>query len=103
MQREKYITNKRCLAYPRCSYVQEWKIGRGQMTEFLTEVDLMSRAVHRHCLPLEGFCIEGGERILVFPYMPNGSVESHLGGACITKGLPLHQIEPADCQSLWVA
>uniref|UniRef100_A0A0D9X8C9 non-specific serine/threonine protein kinase n=1 Tax=Leersia perrieri TaxID=77586 RepID=A0A0D9X8C9_9ORYZ len=46
--------------------------------QFRTEVEMISLAVHRHLLRLVGFCAAGGERLLVYPFMPNGSVASRL-------------------------
>nr|CAB3483103.1 unnamed protein product [Digitaria exilis] len=46
--------------------------------QFRTEVEMISLAVHRHLLRLVGFCAAGGERLLVYPYMSNGSVASRL-------------------------
>ncbi|KAK3121823.1 hypothetical protein QOZ80_8BG0661380 [Eleusine coracana subsp. coracana] len=48
--------------------------------QFRTEVEMISLAVHRHLLRLVGFCAASGERILVYPYMPNGSVAARLRG-----------------------
>lgn len=49
--------------------------------QFRTEVEMISLAVHRHLLRLLGFCAaSSGERLLVYPYMPNGSVASRLRG-----------------------
>ncbi|KAL6596278.1 hypothetical protein ACP70R_047642 [Stipagrostis hirtigluma subsp. patula] len=48
--------------------------------QFRTEVEMISLAVHRHLLRLIGFCAASGERILVYPYMPNGSVAARLRG-----------------------
>ncbi|KAM0851348.1 hypothetical protein ACQ4PT_052482 [Festuca glaucescens] len=50
--------------------------------QFRTEVEMISLAVHRHLLRLVGFCADAasGERLLVYPYMPNGSVASRLRG-----------------------
>ncbi|CAM6125425.1 unnamed protein product [Calypogeia fissa] len=45
---------------------------------FQTEVEMISMAVHRNLLRLQGFCITPSERILVYPFMPNGSVASRL-------------------------
>ncbi|KAL2623891.1 hypothetical protein R1flu_008136 [Riccia fluitans] len=50
-----------------------------------TEVEMISNAVHRNLLRLQGFCTTPSERILVYPYMPNGSVASHLR-ASTTRG-----------------
>ncbi|KAI3971024.1 hypothetical protein MKX01_024671 [Papaver californicum] len=46
--------------------------------QFQTEVELISLAVHRNLLRLCGFCMIDTERLLVYPFMPNGSVASRL-------------------------
>ncbi|WVZ96738.1 hypothetical protein U9M48_042339, partial [Paspalum notatum var. saurae] len=46
--------------------------------QFHTEVEVISLAVHRNLLHLSGFCIANNERLLVYPYMPNGTVASKL-------------------------
>lgn len=48
--------------------------------QFHIEVEVTSLAVHRNLLHLTGFCIENNERLLVYPYMPNGNVASKLRG-----------------------
>ncbi|KAK6913439.1 Leucine-rich repeat-containing N-terminal, plant-type [Dillenia turbinata] len=48
--------------------------------QFQTEVKMISLAVHRNLLRLYGFCITPTERLLVYPYMSNGSVASRLKG-----------------------
>ncbi|XAR49433.1 Non-specific serine/threonine protein kinase [Bertholletia excelsa] len=53
------------------------RIPTGQQ-EFLTEIDMISRAVHRNLLRLRGFCMTATERLLVYPFMVNGSVASCL-------------------------
>lgn len=50
----------------------------GGETQFQTEVELISLAVHRNVLKLYGFCVTSSERLLVYPYMSNGSVASRL-------------------------
>ncbi|ONK81215.1 uncharacterized protein A4U43_C01F26610 [Asparagus officinalis] len=50
----------------------------GGEIQFQTEVEMISLAVHRNLLRLCGFCIADNERLLVYPYMPNGSVASQL-------------------------
>ncbi|KAK8677216.1 hypothetical protein V6N13_142765 [Hibiscus sabdariffa] len=50
----------------------------GGETQFQTEVELISLAVHRNLLRLYGFCITATERLLVYPYMSNGSVATRL-------------------------
>jgi len=51
--------------------------------QFQTEVEIISMAVHRNLLRLIGFCMTTTERLLVFPFMVNGSVESCLRGTFI--------------------
>ncbi|KAL7001313.1 Protein NSP-INTERACTING KINASE 2 [Sarracenia purpurea var. burkii] len=50
----------------------------GGEIQFQTEVEMISLAVHRNLLRLYGFCMTSTERILVYPYMSNGSVASRL-------------------------
>lgn len=52
----------------------------GGEIQFQTEVELISLAVHRNLLRLWGFCSTENERLLVYPYMPNGSVAARLKG-----------------------
>ena len=48
--------------------------------QFQTEVEMIGLAVHRNLLRLYGFCMTPEERLLVYPYMPNGSVADRLRG-----------------------
>ncbi|KAB2047795.1 hypothetical protein ES319_A13G071100v1 [Gossypium barbadense] len=50
----------------------------GGMRQFQTEVEMVSMAVHRNLLRLRGFCMTATERLLVYPFMVNGSVRSCL-------------------------
>lgn len=50
----------------------------GGETQFQTEVEMISLAVHRNLLRLYGFCMTATERLLVYPYMSNGSVAFRL-------------------------
>ncbi|CAA3024487.1 probable LRR receptor-like serine threonine-kinase At5g45780 isoform X1 [Olea europaea subsp. europaea] len=49
----------------------------GEM-QFQTEVEMIGLAVHRNLLRLYGFCMTPEERLLVYPFMPNGSVADRL-------------------------
>lgn len=53
---------------------------QGGELQFQTEVEMISMAVHRNLLRLRGFCMTPTERVLVYPYMENGSVASCLRG-----------------------
>ncbi|CAL1408420.1 unnamed protein product [Linum trigynum] len=50
----------------------------GGEIQFQTEVEMISLAVHRNLLRLYGFCMTNSERLLVYPYMSNGSVATRL-------------------------
>ncbi|KAF8408272.1 hypothetical protein HHK36_007421 [Tetracentron sinense] len=50
----------------------------GREVQFETEVKTISLALHRNLLRLYGFCMTENEQLLVYPYMPNGSVASRL-------------------------
>lgn len=52
----------------------------GGEVQFQTEVEIISLAVHRNLLRLLGFCLTQTERLLVYPFMANGSVASLLRG-----------------------
>ncbi|KAK6281073.1 hypothetical protein POUND7_014898 [Theobroma cacao] len=52
----------------------------GGETQFQAEVKMISLAVHRNLLQLYGFCMTATERLLVYPFMSNGSVATRLKG-----------------------
>ncbi|GAB4847191.1 hypothetical protein Ancab_026201, partial [Ancistrocladus abbreviatus] len=49
-------------------------------TQYTTEVKVISRLRHRNLVQLIGWCHEKGELLLVYEFMPNGSLDSHLFG-----------------------
>lgn len=59
--------------------LKDYNIAGGEV-QFQTEVEMISLAVHRNLLRLCGFCVTDNERLLVYPYMPYGSVASRLRG-----------------------
>lgn len=48
--------------------------------EFCAEVEVLSCAQHRNLVMLIGFCVEERRRLLVYEYICNGSLDSHLYG-----------------------
>ncbi|XP_021896686.1 putative proline-rich receptor-like protein kinase PERK6 [Carica papaya] len=66
--------------------VKSLKSGSGQgEREFQAEVEIISRVHHRHLVSLVGYCIAGGQRMLVYEFLPNDTLEFHLHG----KGRPV--------------
>ncbi|KAJ6827367.1 uncharacterized protein M6B38_368500 [Iris pallida] len=49
------------------------KLGQGEK-QFRAEVSTIGMIQHVNLVPLRGFCCEGSERLLVYDYMPNGSL-----------------------------
>ncbi|CAE5962463.1 unnamed protein product [Arabidopsis arenosa] len=46
--------------------------------EFFAEVMVLSLAQHPNLVNLIGYCVEDDQRVLVYEFMPNGSLEDHL-------------------------
>ncbi|KAL1216000.1 Proline-rich receptor-like protein kinase PERK4 [Cardamine amara subsp. amara] len=66
--------------------VKSLKSGSGQgEREFQAEVDIISRVHHRYLVSLVGYCIADGQRMLVYEFVPNNTLEYHLHG----KNLPV--------------
>ncbi|XP_057969746.1 proline-rich receptor-like protein kinase PERK1 [Malania oleifera] len=65
--------------------VKQLKAGSGQgEREFQAEVEIISRVHHRYLVSLVGYCITGSQRLLIYEFVPNNTLEFHLHG----KGCP---------------
>ncbi|XP_071698338.1 proline-rich receptor-like protein kinase PERK15 [Rutidosis leptorrhynchoides] len=61
--------------------VKQLKVGSGQgEREFQAEVEIISRVHHKHLVSLVGYCISGDQRMLVYEFVPNNTMEFHLHG-----------------------
>ncbi|XP_059296128.1 receptor-like kinase TMK4 [Lycium ferocissimum] len=48
------------------------------LNEFRAEIEVLTKVRHRHLVALHGFCVNGNERLLVYEYMPQGTLGQHL-------------------------
>lgn len=48
---------------------------------FVNELKIISRTIYKNLVPFVGWCQERGKFLLVYEYMPNGSLDQHLFGA----------------------
>ena len=61
--------------------VKQLKIGGSQgEREFRAEVEIISRVHHRHLVSLVGYCISEHQRLLVYDFLPNDTLDHHLHG-----------------------
>nr|TKR83548.1 hypothetical protein D5086_0000263190 [Populus alba] len=48
------------------------------LAEFMSEIAVLTKVRHRHLVALIGYCLDGNERLLVYEYMPQGTLSRHL-------------------------
>ncbi|KAJ3679135.1 hypothetical protein LUZ60_017146 [Juncus effusus] len=58
--------------------------------QFTAEIQVLAQVKHKNLLTLRGYCAEGQERLIVYDFMPNHSISSHL-----------HRNISAECQLDW--
>ncbi|GMJ03655.1 hypothetical protein HRI_004034700 [Hibiscus trionum] len=61
--------------------IKRLKVGGGQGDrEFNAEVEIISRVHHRHLVSLVGYCIAENQRLLIYDFVGNKTLEHHLHG-----------------------
>ncbi|KAL3621016.1 hypothetical protein CASFOL_035928 [Castilleja foliolosa] len=63
------------------SYIAVKRVSKGSkqgLKEYASEVKIISQLRHRNLVQLMGWCHQRGELLLVYEFMPNGSLDSHL-------------------------
>jgi hypothetical protein len=53
--------------------------------EFRAEVEIIGRVHHRHLVSLVGYCIVDKQRLLVYDFVPNGTLDVNLYGKTIVR------------------
>ncbi|KAI7741096.1 hypothetical protein M8C21_014905, partial [Ambrosia artemisiifolia] len=51
--------------------------GKG-VAEFQSEIAVLTKVRHRNLVALLGYCLDGNEKLLVYEYMPQGTLSRHL-------------------------
>lgn len=51
--------------------------GKG-LAEFKSEIAVLTKVRHRNLVSLLGYCLDGNEKLLVYEYMPQGTLSRHL-------------------------
>ncbi|KAF6150404.1 hypothetical protein GIB67_034103 [Kingdonia uniflora] len=62
--------------------------GKG-LKEFQAEIAVLSKVRHMYLVALLGYCVNGNEKLLVYEYMPQGTLGQHLFDRKKNRHIPL--------------
>lgn len=66
--------------------------------EFLVEVLMLSLLHHPNLVNLIGYCADGDQRLLVYEYMPLGSLEDHLLGKILIRRYTIKTFQMSEAE-----
>lgn len=72
------LPDHRVVAVKRLKNITAAEEKKGEFREFWAEVTIIARMHHLNLVRLWGFCAEKGHRILVYEYVPNGSLDKYI-------------------------
>jgi serine/threonine protein kinase len=56
------------------------------ITELMSEVVSLAKLQHKYLVRIVGVCVEESEKLIVFEYLPNSSLDKHIYGNAMMNG-----------------
>lgn len=60
------------------------------LTEFVLEIEIITTLNHKNIISLFGFCFEDNHLLLVYDFLPRGSLEENLYGICCSRNFSIY-------------